>query len=172
MGTSIQTDQFIDPLGRTKEVLCLKWKAYAQNRRKLYSWFSIIEVHTNSGAYLHCFSGHSLAHKPYAMPIPMSMLCKSFRTNQTVYVLCKDHNLLQHHSEEAECVKIQRTCNESALKRPRLESFHCENHSTGTVGRQIPDSTVTPLCGARMYENTKEVQRECVEKTEVGEFSL
>ena len=25
------------------------------------------EVHTNSGAYLHCFSGHSLAYKPYAM---------------------------------------------------------------------------------------------------------
>ena len=94
---------------------------------------------------MHCFSGHSLVYKPYAMPLTMPMVCRSCRTNQTLQFLCKDHNLLQHHSGEAESVKIQRTCNEGALKRSRLESFHCENHSTGTVGRHFPKSTVTPL---------------------------
>ena len=45
-------------------------------------------------------------------------------------------------------------------------------HSTGRFRRHFPKSTATPLWGARMCENTYEMQQECIEKTEVGEISL
>ena len=45
-------------------------------------------------------------------------------------------------------------------------------HNTNTFRRHFPKSTATPLWGARMCENTYEMQQECIEKTEVGEISL
>ena len=47
-----------------------------------------------------------------------------------------------------------------------------EKHTTNRFGRHFPKSTATPLWGARMCENTYEMQQERIEKTEVGEISL
>ena len=86
-------------------------------------------------------------------------------------LIVKTHYMRKEEEAEEEEERERRGAG-GAQEKQEPHTKDVGKNTTNRFRRHFPKSTATPLWGARMCENTCDMQQECIEKTEVGEISL